>query len=113
MDITPYAQAMSSVMPGTFVPDIGTENAPKSELLPDDQAGATSSFKDALSGFLGDVNDKMSTAETQSTDLAPGKTGDFDGVVKSVEEAQLAMQFTMAVRNKLMDTYTEISRMQF
>src|ERR1700757_4512725 len=102
---------MSTVLPGSFVPDIGTQGAPKSEPLPDDQASATGSFKDALQGFLGDVNDKMSTAEQQSSDLTTGKTGDFDGVVKSVKEASLAMQYTMAIRNKLMDAYTEVERM--
>jgi flagellar hook-basal body complex protein FliE len=113
MDVNPYGQTMSTVVPGSFVPDIGAQSAPKSELLPDDQSSATGSFKEALQGFIGDVNDKMSTAEQQSTDFATGKTGDFDGVVKSVEEASLAMQFTMAIRNKLMDAYTEVERMNF
>jgi len=113
MEINSYTQAMSSITPGTFAPDMGASTAPKSELLPDDQAGPTTSFKDALQGFLGGVNDKMTNAEQQSMDLASGKTGDVDGVVKSVEEASLAMQLTMAVRNKLMDAYTEVERMQF
>jgi flagellar hook-basal body complex protein FliE len=33
-------------------------------------------------------------------------------VITSVEEANLSMQFTLAIRNKLLDAYTEISRMQ-
>ena len=113
MEINPYAQAMTSVTAGTFAPDMGVSTAPKSELLPDDQAGPTTSFKEALQGFLGGVNDKMSNAEQQSMDLATGKTGDTDTVIKSVEEASLAMQLTMAVRNKLMDAYTTVKRMQF
>jgi flagellar hook-basal body complex protein FliE len=113
MDINSYGSAMDKVMPGTFVPDIAP-GAPKSEPLQDDAAGgASSSFKDTLSQMLGNVNDQMTTAQQKSTDLALGKSNDEVGTVKSVEEAALAMQFTMAVRNKLMDAYTEVSRMQF
>jgi len=115
MDITnSYAAAIAKITPGTFVPDIGSTTAPKSELLPDDQsAGAAGSFKDVVKSLLNDVNDKMATADQQSIDLAVGKSNDLEGTVKSVEEAGLAMQFTLSVRNKLLDAYTEVSRMQF
>ena len=113
MDINSYGNAINSVTPGTFVPDIAP-GAPKVEPLPEDASqSASSSFKDTLSQVLGNVNDQMATAQQKSTDLALGKSNDEVGTVKSVEEAALAMQFTMAVRNKLMDAYTEISRMQF
>jgi flagellar hook-basal body complex protein FliE len=113
MDINSYGNAINSVTPGTFAPDIAP-GAPKAELLPDDaDTSASSSFKDTLNQVLGNVNDQMVTAQQKSTDLALGKSNDEVGTVKSVEEAALAMQFTMAVRNKLMDAYTEVSRMQF
>ncbi|MDP9025337.1 MAG: flagellar hook-basal body complex protein FliE [Candidatus Eremiobacteraeota bacterium] len=113
MDIHSYGSAVSKVIPGTFVPDIA---APKSEPLGADDAGgvgsANGSFKDALKGFLNDVNDKQVVADQKSQDLALGKSGDFEGTVKSVEEAGLAMQFTLSVRNKLLEAYQEIQRMQ-
>ncbi len=113
MDINSYGNAINSVSPGTFAPDIAP-GAPKAELLPDDtDQTASSSFKDTLNQVLGNVNDQMVTAQQKSMDLALGKSNDEVGTVKSVEEAALAMQFTMAVRNKLMDAYTEVSRMQF
>jgi flagellar hook-basal body complex protein FliE len=113
MDIN-YGSAISKVVPGTFVPDIGS-SAPKSQPLPDDAAGvagsSTTSFKDAVKGFLSDVNDKMLTADQKSQDLALGKSNDLEGTVKSLEEATLAMQFTLSVRNKLLEAYQEIQRM--
>ena len=116
MDINPYGSAMDKIVPGSFVPDIAPA-APKSEPLDNGDAvggvgSATGSFKDTLSSFLNDVNDKQVTADQKSQDLALGKTNDLEGVVKSVEEAGLSMQFTLAIRNKLMDAYTEIQRMQ-
>ena len=114
MDIN-FNSAMKHVIPGTFVPDIAA-GAPKSQPLGDDLAGAggsaTASFKDTVKGFLNEVNDKMVTADQKSQDLALGKSHDLEGTVKSVEEAGLAMQFTLSIRNKLLEAYQEVQRMQ-
>jgi flagellar hook-basal body complex protein FliE len=115
MDINnSYGDAMSKVSPGTFAPDISPQG-PKAEPLPDDLAGAAggASFKDTLAGMLNHVNDQMTDAQQKSEDYALGKTNDLEGTVKSVEEAGLAMQMTLSVRNKIMSAYTEISQMQF
>jgi flagellar hook-basal body complex protein FliE len=109
-----YGDAMSKVSPGTFAPDISPQG-PKAEPLPDDASGAagTASFKDTLSGMLNRVNDQMTDAAQKSEDYALGKSNDLESAVKSVEEAGLAMQMTLSVRNKIMSAYTEISQMQF
>jgi flagellar hook-basal body complex protein FliE len=115
MDITNYGAAISKITPGTFVPDIASQT-PASQPIPstDNVAGVSGpSFKDTVKELLGNVNDQMVTAQQQSTNLALGKTNDIDSVVKSVEEASLAMQFTMAIRNKILQAYTEVSQMQF
>ena len=114
MDIPSFGSAMNKVQPGTFVPDLGS-GAPKVTPLPEDTAAvsqpATASFADTLKGMLSDVNDKVTASDQNSKDLAMGKTNDLNKVVTSVEEANLSMQFTMAIRNKLLDSYQEISRM--
>ena len=114
MDITSnYGDAMSRLAPGTFVPDISPGGTPKSEPLAD-ATGAVggTSFKDTLAKMLSDVNDKMVTADQKTQDVAIGKSHDMEGTIRSVEEGQLALQFTMAIRNKLMEAYTEIQRTQ-
>ena len=114
MDIPSFGNAMNKVQPGTFVPDLPA-GAPKVTALPEDTAAvsapATASFADTLKGMLSEVNDKVNASDQNSKDLAMGKTNDLNKVVTSVEEANLSMQFTMAVRNKLMESYQEISRM--
>lgn len=113
MDIDPYGSAISKVTPGTFVPDISPAG-PAAKPLGDEEAGAGAvSFKDTVKSLLQDVNDKMVDASQMSQDLATGKSRDYDGTIKSVEEASLAFQFTMAIRNKLMDAYSEVQQMQF
>ncbi len=122
MDITSaYSDLMRTVSPGTFVPDIAS-GAPRTEAIPSDSpdaagiAGAAGtaapSFRDSVKAFLADTNDKLATSDQLTQDLATGKTKDLNKVVTSVEEANLSMEFTLAVRNKLMDAYTEVSRMQ-
>ena len=115
MDINAgYNAAMRSAIPGTFVPDMGAAGGdPATESL----AGAggvsgTSSFKDTVKSFLADVNDKVTQSDQLSRDLATGRTNDVGKVVSSVEEANLAMQFTLAIRNKLLSAYNEIAQMQ-
>jgi flagellar hook-basal body complex protein FliE len=73
--------------------------------------GATS-FKDTVKQLLSDVNSSINTSDQNTRDLATGKTNDVNKVVTSVEEANLALQYTMAIRTKLLEAYTSISQMQ-
>jgi flagellar hook-basal body complex protein FliE len=108
-----FMSSMAKVLPGTFAPDIGSIDAPDITPIPNgvDAPGGTS-FKDTVKGLLSDVNDKINVSDQNTRDLASGKTNDLQKVVTSVEEANLALQFTMAMRTKLLDAYSEISRMQ-
>jgi flagellar hook-basal body complex protein FliE len=82
-------------------------------LLPSAAAVAAEqpAFKNVLKNFVEDVNRKLTSADAAGKDLAAGRTNDVNHVVISVEEAQLSLQFLMAVRNKLLEAYTEIQRM--
>lgn len=113
MDInSSYDAAMRSAIPGTFVPDIGSSNDVQTQAIPDAGGAGAPSFKDTVKSFLADVNDKVTTSDQLSRDLATGRTNDVSKVVTSVEEANLSMQFTLAIRNKLLQAYTEVSQMQ-
>jgi flagellar hook-basal body complex protein FliE len=112
-----YGSAISKVIPGTFVPDIGAatnlDERPNVGPIPAGAGEAQGpSFKDTVKSMLADVNDKINTSDQATRDLADGKTNDLQKVVTSVEEANLALNFTMAMRSKLLEAYTEISRMQ-
>ena len=111
-----YGSAISKVIPGTFVPDIGAAaggEAPNIGPIPGN-AGETQgpSFKDTVKSMLDGVNDKINVSDQATRDLADGKTNDLQKVVTSVEEANLALNFTLAMRSKLLSAYQEIARMQ-
>ena len=105
---------LSAYKPAQFVPDIGNDDeTPSVSAIPG--AGTSDpnvTFKDTLMKMLGDVNDKINTSDQNTQDLATGATGDIQKVVTSVEEANLSMQYMMSIRTKLLDAYSEISRLQ-
>ncbi len=120
-----YGSAISAIVPGTFVPDMGAatklDERPNVGPIPGGVAGAVpgvtgetqgTSFKDTVKSMLADVNDKITASDQATRDLADGKTNDLQKVVTSVEEANLTLNFTMAMRSKLLEAYQEIARMQ-
>ena len=108
-----YSSAISSIVPGTFVPDLGkNDEKPDVSAIPGVGSDPNVTFKNTLQKMLSDVNDKINTSDDNTRDLATGATGDIQKVVTSVEEANLAMQYMMSIRTKLLDAYSEISRLQ-
>jgi len=114
--------AITKAVPGTFVPDMGKsiklDETPNVTAIPGAVGAAAAeganngSFMDSLKSALDDVNTKLNTSDQMTRDLASGKTNDLNAVTTSVEESNLALSFTMAVRTKLMSAYDEVSRMQ-
>jgi len=69
-------------------------------------------FGHALSHAIEGLVKEQSGADAQSQALALGKTNDIAGVAMAVERANLSMQLAVQVRNKAVDAYHEIFRMQ-
>ena len=74
-------------------------------------ATAEKSFGQFLSEALENVNDLQKKAEQASTDLATGKIEDISDVVIAAEKAAVALQLTIQVRNKMLESYQEMMRM--
>lgn len=61
---------------------------------------------------LRDVNELQFAADAASQKLATGQVEDIAPVVIAAEKASIALQLTVQVRNKVIDAYNEIMRMQ-
>ena len=70
------------------------------------------SFKDLLTDALKQVNQLQQNADAAATQLAAGGPVAIDEVVLAMQKADLALQLTMQIRNKLVDAYQEVARMQ-
>ncbi|SDF38821.1 flagellar hook-basal body complex protein FliE [Sporolituus thermophilus] len=69
-------------------------------------------FAQFLTDALRDVNRLQHEAQQASLNLAAGKVQDISEVVIAAEKATIALQLTMQVRNKVVDAYQEVMRMQ-
>ena len=72
----------------------------------------TKSFGEFLSDSLKEVNTLIKQSEVANIKLAAGQVEDISEVVIAGEKASIAVQLTMQVRNKMVEAYQEIMRMQ-
>lgn len=82
------------------------------ELVNKDLSDQKDSFRDIFDKSLQNLNVSQLNAEDTSTNFLTGEVKDFHTVIIALEEAKLTMQLAVEVRNKLIESYQEISRMQ-
>jgi flagellar hook-basal body complex protein FliE len=75
-----------------------------------DAAGSGSDFSNYISGVLSDTAKQSATAEDLAKTGLTGN-GDLTQVVTSVAQAQLALQTTVAIRDRLITAYQSIINM--
>jgi flagellar hook-basal body complex protein FliE len=89
-----------------------SENAP---LQPSSSGASTSgakSFADTLKDSIGQVNQLQKDADVKMQQLATGKTDNIQDVMIAAEKADIGLRLMMQVRNKLVDAYSEVMKMQ-
>lgn len=70
-------------------------------------------FAQQLMDVLEEVNDSQMKAKQVGEDFMTGRQGvDYHDLMIAMERASVSMNLTMQVRNKLLEAYQEISRMQ-
>ena len=70
------------------------------------------SFQDVLSEYVARTNQMKLDAQKAVDDVATGKAENVSEVMVQVKKADLAFKTLMQIRNKILDAYTEISRMR-
>jgi flagellar hook-basal body complex protein FliE len=70
------------------------------------------SFAETLSNAVNEVNELQKVADKKMEDLATGKAKSIPDVMIAAEKADIAMKLVMQVRNKIIDAYQEIMKMQ-
>ncbi len=72
----------------------------------------STSFIDTLGNAINEINRLQKNADDATTKLALGEPIDIHTVMLAAEEANLSLQLAIQVRNKLVEAYQEIMRMQ-
>ncbi len=77
-----------------------------------DAAGKASSFKDVITEFLAPANELDFQDKVSNAELMIGDADNLHSTMIAGEYADLAVKLTAAVRNKVIDAYNEVMRMQ-
>lgn len=78
----------------------------------DDSGNILVSFGEYFNDALDKTNKLKLESDNLTDDFAVGKTENIHEVLIAAEKASLAMDFTLQIRNKFLDSYNEIMRMQ-
>lgn len=70
------------------------------------------SFAQTLREAVDHVNQLQTDADTAMQRLATGETKNIPEVMIAAEKADIALKLMMQVRNKIIDAYHEVSKMQ-
>ncbi len=86
-------------------PHLGREVEPKQEV---DAGGFASLVKEAV----GKTNDQIQKAESAGSEFAAGRVDDIHGTMLELSKADIELRFAGNVRNKVIDAFYELWRMQ-
>lgn len=73
---------------------------------------ANDAFASLMRSGLGELNASVGAAEGAMRDLAAGKAVELHEVMISMERARISVQTFVQVRNKLVESYQDLTRMQ-
>ena len=97
--------SIPSIQGTSIVPEINSQiSSPKSSNI--------RSFSERMKEVLGDINDVQLEAGKVAEQFANGEIEDIHDVIIAAEKAGVGLELVLEVRNKLVDAYREISRMQ-
>ena len=88
------------------MPELG-----QSKITPKTSSTGTS-FGDVINDAITKVNDLQIESSKKTEDFISGVSDDIHSVVIAGSKADLALQMTLQVRNKVMEAYKEIMNMQ-
>lgn len=78
----------------------------------DSNSVQSSEFSQTLKTAFNKVNELQKEADQKIQAFSTGKNKNIPEVMISLEKAEVAMKLTMRVRNKIIEAYQEVMRMQ-
>lgn len=82
-------------------------------IKPESLAGdAKVNFSNTLAEAISETNTLQKVADKKMQELATGKTTNIPDVLIAVEKADIALKMMVSVRNKMIEAYQEVMKMQ-
>jgi flagellar hook-basal body complex protein FliE len=76
-------------------------------------AGENGGFGATLKNAINKVDQLQQNSDASTTQLVQGDRQDIHNVMIAVEKADIAFQLMMQVRNKIVNAYQDVSKLQF
>lgn len=93
------------------LPPVGLFNNDKSVHTISGKDGRES-FSQVFDKYLNNVNTQLKESEKLTTQLATGEVKNLHDVTIAAQKASIALQLTVQVRDKALEAYQEMMRMQ-
>jgi len=93
----------------TQIPQLAGIGAPEAKPA---AASAQGSFAGVLKSSLAEVNQLQQKADAAITALATGEKASLHDTMIAIEQADVSFRLMMQVRNKIVEAYQEIMRIQ-
>ncbi|MFP4282155.1 MAG: flagellar hook-basal body complex protein FliE [Opitutales bacterium] len=87
-----------------FTPEIGTTQGPAK--------GGGESFGKVLSSFVNEVDSTQKASEAETRRILLGETDNLHQAMLASQESKVALTLLVEVRNKLVEGFQEVMRMQ-
>lgn len=101
-------------MNNTIFPGLtGLPTPPSAPTTPSGSMGEQGNFGDTLRSAIHSVDQLNQTSDSQVSELLKGDRQDIHNVMIAVEKADITFQLMMQVRNKILNAYQEVSKLQF
>ena len=116
LSVSPLPNAFSGMRPQPLpspkiatqeLADLGSIGMPQQA-----QAAPASSFADMLGKMVQEVNTKHAAASEAVSGVVTGENVPLHQAMIAIEEASVSFQLMVEVRNKLVESYQELMRMQ-
>lgn len=117
MRIGPLPSLIPRELPGLAETTPGLQTAGAAGVSkPENLIGAASAEKGGFSNLLqravSEIDGKMQTAQTEQAKVLTGESTNLHQAMIAMQEANVAFTLMVEVRNKLVESYQELMRMQ-
>ena len=101
-----------SQLPGVNIQKLQGNGTSSVSKMNEKKSAEAKDFGDTISDFVKAVNDSQKSAAQQATDVIQGKSQNLHQAMAMLEEAKLSFQLMVEIRNKLLESYQQLERIQ-